>query len=170
MAINFTAGYSLGGNSAAPGVKNYWISTKEIASVTEGATGITAITTVGGDGVWNKLENALSEGDYSKPATAGSGGLEYVLTANYRIGGLDETKLAFIDTLLQSSRFPLIAEHKDGTFVLLSREATTNSATSTSGVGGGGATAIGTAITFAAEDSERLKAVVSATTLDAITD
>ena len=169
MAINITAGYSLSANDSTPGVINYWILDEPLATKTPATNGpITAFTTAS-SATWQKFECADGEGDWTKPATAGSGGKEYVLTANYRIGGLSEAKLALVDTLLESSRFALVAEQRDGKYYLLSTRANANSGTPASGVGGGGAAAVGTGIVFSSQDSERPIEVTVATTLDAIT-
>lgn len=171
MAIQITEGYSLSDNDSSPGVKNYWINTAEVASTTPATGGpITAFTTVGGSGTWQKFECALSEGDYTSTPGAGSGGLEYVLAANYRIGGLSQAKIAMLDSLLRSQRVPVIAEHRDGKFFYLSRNgASANAGPITSGVGGGGAGAIGSTVTFIAQDIEAPAQVTVATDLATIT-
>ena len=169
MAISITSGYSLSANDSTPGVINYWILDEPLATKTPNVGGpITAFTTtVAAD--WQKFECADGEGDWTKPATAGSGGKEYLLSGNYRIGGLSEAKLDMVDDLLSSSRFALVAEHRDGKYYLLSTRANANTATPGSGVAGGGAAAVGSTIVFSAQDSERPIEVTVATTLDAIT-
>ena len=171
MAINITTGYTLTGNDISPGIARYWINTKTLASTTPATGGpITAFTTTDGDGVWQSLENFDAAGNWSKPATAGGGGLEYSLTANYRVGGMSETKLDYVDQLLTSSPFALVGETRDGKYFLLSQNASATTATSTSGAGGGGGTAVGTDIVFTSQDAERAIGITVATTLGAITD
>lgn len=172
MAIQFTAGQPLTANTSTPGVKNFWVNTARILThlpITGGP--VTAFTTVGGTGTWVSLECADAEGDWSSPATAGSGGLEYLLAGNYRVGGLTQEKLTQIDLLLQSSRVSVIAEGRDGVFTLLTRNgATFATAGTASGVGAAGAVAIGTPMTFTASDREAVAIVIVATDLATITD
>ena len=171
MAINITTGYALTGNDTSPGIAKYWINTKALASVTPATGGpITAFTTVDADGTWQEFDNFDAAGNWSKPATAGGGGLEYSLTANYRIGGMSDAKLALVDNLLTSSPFAIVGETRDGKYFLLSKNASATTATPTSGAGGGGGTAVGTDIVFTSQDAERAIEVTVTTTLDAITD
>lgn len=171
MAIAITGGSPLSENDSSPGVKNYWIQTDEIASITPATGGpITAFTTDGGTGTWLKFECALSEGDFTSTPSAGSGGIEYVLSANYRIGGLSQSKIDLLDDILKSQRLPIVAEMRDGSFYYLSRNgAAANAGPITSGAGGGGAAAIGSTITFIAQDVEGPAEVTVATDLAAIT-
>ena len=171
MAISITNGFDLALNDSAPGVLNFWILDDEIDSVVEASGSITSITSRGGSGTWFRFQCADSEGEWQSPATAGSGGIEYVLNATYRIGGTAASSIAALEDLLQSSRFGLVAEMRNGQFILLSRVgASATGATFGSGVGGGGALAIGSTITFVAQDSRPPTPVTVATTLDAITD
>ena len=72
--------------------------------------------------------------------------------------------------MLDSSRLHVVAEMRDGRYFLLTRNgATATSGAITSGVGGGGATAVGSTITFAAQDSIKPTQVIVSTTLDALT-
>lgn len=172
MAISITTGYTLSANESTPGIKNFWVNTDRIATITPNTGGpITAFTTVSGSGTWVSLECDNGEGDYTSTATAASGGLEYVLAGNYRIGGLSQDKLDQVEDLLQSSRVSIIAERRDGVFEFLTKNgASFTGATITSGVGGGGAATIGSAITFAAQDREKPAVVTVVTTLAGITD
>ena len=172
MAIGITTGYSLSANDSAPGVLNYWILNEEPETITPETGGpITAFTTVGDDGTWLKFECADGEGDWTSTPSSGSGGIEYVLAANYRIGGLSQDKLTQLNALLQSSRVSLVAEMRDRSFYLLSRNgATANAGAIASGTAGGGASAIGSTMTFVAQDSEPPAQITVATTLAAITD
>ena len=172
MAIQITSGFSLALNDSAPGVLNYWILDDEIASVTTGSNQeITGYTSLSGSGQWFRFQCADSEGEWSSPATAGSGGIEYVLNATYRIGGTAQSSINALENLLQSSRFGIVAEMRNGQFINLTRVgASATGASFGSGVGGGGALAIGSTITFVAQDSEPPTTVTVATTLDAITD
>ena len=171
MSINITTGYSLTGNDTSPGIVKFWICNKTLASETPATGGpITAFTTTDADGVWQEFENFDAAGDWSKPATAGSGGLERILTANFRVGGMSDAKLALVEELLTSSPFPLIGQTGNGKYFLLSKTASATTATPASGVGGGGGTAVGTDIVFTATDADRPVEVTVATTLAAITD
>ena len=172
MAIDLTAGYSLSSNDSAPGVKNYWILNEEPETITPSTGGpITAFTTVGDDGVWYKYECAYGEGDWTSTASSQGGGLEYVLNANYRIGGLSQAKIQSAHSLLKSSRLTLVAEHTDGKYYLLTRNgAAVSTGAGASGTAGGGAGAVGNALTFVAADSEPVAEITVATTLAAITD
>lgn len=156
MAISITSGFNLAANDSAPGVLNFWILSDEINVITETAGGpITALTSKSGSGTWFEFQCADSEGEWSAPATAGSGGIEYVLNATYRIGGTAQTSIAALEDVLQSSRFGLIAEMRNGSYILLSRVgASATGAEFGSGIGGGGALAIGSTITFASQDSK----------------
>ena len=171
MAINITGGQALTGNDTSPGIVKYWINTKTLASTTPATGGpITAFTTTDADGLWQAFENYNAAGNWSKPASAGGGGLEYILTANYRVGGLSDAKLATVETLLTSSPFAIIGETGNGKYYLLSQNASATTATPTSGAGGGGGAAAGTDIVFTATDAVRVIEVTVTTTLDAITD
>ena len=167
MAIDITSGYTLTSNDSTPGVINYHILSAELTAKTPVSGG--PITAFSSTGTWQKFECADGEGDWTKPATAGSGGKEYLLTANYRVGGLSEAKLELVDDLIGSSRFAIVAEHRDGKYYLLSTRANATSANPASGVGGGGAAAVGTGVVFTAQDSERPIEVTVTTTLDTIT-
>lgn len=168
--IGFTSGYTLTANDSTPGIKNFWVNTARIATfVGEGP--VTGFTTVGGTGTWVALENADTEGDYTSTASAASGGLEWVLAGNFRIGGISQDKLDLVRDLISSSRVPLIAERTDGNYELLTRNGSSfGSAAITSGTGGGGAAGIGSALTFSAQDSNSVAVVTVATDLNAITD
>ena len=172
MAISITQGYTLSANDSTPGVRNFYILNAELESVAPTSGGpITGFETVGDAGVWQQFQCADGEGDFSTASTAGSGGVEYVTTANYRIGGLSQAKLTILTEILQSQRLSIIAEMRDGTYYFLSRNGmSATSATLNSGVGGGGAAAIGSVITFTSQDSEIPAQVTVATTLAAITD
>ena len=172
MAIQITQGYTLSANDSAPGVKNFWILSEEPETVTPSTGGpITGFTTVGDDGVWQKFECADGEGDFSTASTAGSGGIEHVTTANYRIGGLSQAKLTSLTELLQSQRMAVVAEMRDGSWYYLSRNGmSVSSGTVASGTGGGGASSIGSTLTFTSQDAEPPTSVTVATTLAAITD
>ena len=172
MAIAITTGYNLSANDSTPGVKNLWILSEEPETITPATGGpITAYTTVGDDGTWLKFECAQGEGDWSVATTAGSGGKEHVTTVNYRIGGLDQTKLSLLETVLDSQRITIVAEHADGKYFHLSRNGfSANAGTVTSGTTGGGAASIGATVAFTASDSIKATQVTVATTLAAITD
>lgn len=172
MAINITQGYTLSANDSTPGVKNFWILNEEPETVIPSSGGpITGFTTVGDDGIWMKFECADGEGDFSTASTAGSGGIEHVTTANYRIGGLSQAKISSLNELMQSQRIAIVAEMRDGTFYYLSKNGmTAGSGTVTSGTGGGGASSIGGTVVFTSQDAEQPIEVTVATTLAAITD
>ena len=157
MAISITAGFNLAANDSAPGVLNFWILSDEVNVVTQAddASPITAMTSLSGSGTWYKYACADTEGEWSSPVTAGSGGIEYVLSATYRIGGTAQASIAALEDLLQSSRFGLIAEMRNGSFLLLTRNgASSTGAEFGSGLGGGGALAIGSTVTMVAQDSK----------------
>ena len=171
MAINITSGYTLTGNDISPGIAKYWINSERLATKTPATGGpITAFTTADGNGAWQAFENFDAAGTWSKPATAGGGGLEYTLTANYRIGGMSDAKLSQVDNLLTSSPFALVGETREGKYFLLSENASATSATPTSGAGGAGGTAVGTDIVFTAQDAERAIEITVSTDLATITD
>lgn len=171
MAINITTGYTLSSNDSTPGIKNFWVNTARIESHTPSTGGpITAFTTVGGSGTWESLECDNGEGDYTSVIDAASGGNQSTLSGNYRIGGLNQAKLDLVADLVESSRVSIVAERRDGSFELLTRNgASFNGATISSGVGGAGASAVGSTITFTAQDREAPAVVTVATDLDGIT-
>ena len=172
MAISLTEGYNIGLNVSSPGVKNFWMLSEEPTSIVPATGGpITAFETDGDDGVWYKFQCAQGEGDWATTTTAGSGGIEHTTTVNYRIGGLDEARMATVEKVMQSNRITIVAEHTDGKFFLLSRNGFGASGGGfASGTSGGGAAAIGATLTFTTSDGRKPSEVTVATTLDAITD
>lgn len=168
--ISITSGSDLSLNESTPGVLNFHIcSERATASSDTGA--ITAFTVPNGTTpAWHVFECADGEGDWTSTPSTGSGGIEYVLGANYRIGGLSQAKLDTLASLLASQRISIVAELRDGTFYLISSNgATATSAPITSGVGGGGATAIGSTVAFTAQDARPPRSVTVATNLVGIT-
>ena len=169
MSIQIMNGFNLSPNDSAPGVLNYWIGNERMAPSTDTGA-ITAFLSETSSGAWLRYECAYGEGDWTSAPSAGSGGLEYVLTANYKIGGLDQTRLDLLNSILSSQRVSIVAEMSDGKFFYLSRNgAVANAAPIASGNAGGGAAAIGSTITFTAADFHAPRQVTVATTLDAIT-
>ena len=165
--ISLTDGFDLTANESAPGVLNFWIgNVRMVPNSTSGA--ITAFTGTGSP-EWFKFECGHGEGDYVTTPGQGSGGLEYVTTGNYRIGGLSQGKLDTIDSLMKSQRLSIVAEHTDGTFYLISGNgASFNGGTIGSGTGAAGGAAVGAPLTFVSQGLAN-RSVTVATDLDSIT-
>lgn len=173
MAIDITNGYSIPRNESAPGVLNFWILDQEVMSVTVDGTSnqITAFVTASGTTpVWHAFQCDNSEGNWSQPFSAGSGGREFISSATYRTGGISQSQFSTLDELSASARMPIVAEGRDGNYIYISRNGFSATAgTMDSGTGGGGALSAGVTYTFAAQDGIAATQVTVVTDLDAIT-
>lgn len=181
MGSSLSKGNLLGGKYS-PGLLDIWIlgslegggTNGEISSVTvDGTSG--EITEIAGTGTFRKFQCAPTSGQFVEGGTAAEGGREVNQTATYRFVGNSKAQRDIIEELAEQSRLKVVAQYRGSKDYWLFGEdngLTMITDDFDSGVGGGGAGAIGTTVVFQGAQlnkANKLAAALSATAQTPIT-
>ena len=126
--------YSLGPNNSSPGVRNFYFAGASVRPMTSNGV-ITSFNESISD--FLVFENASTSGTFDISADYGQGGIRYNITINGNINGLSQERLNYANSLINSSRFSILAEMSDRSVYFFSNtlfSATNSQITSSNGI------------------------------------